>query len=401
MEVRRWLAPILALYLCGSAALAAAPARAAERLLPSEQNTIDIVKRFGPAVVAVNITIKGQRLNPFEQLEESGGGSGFVIDRENRIITNYHVVGDALKANSVELKDGATMTVSFAGDGEHEYPVRVVGATLDYDLALLELKDPSKVPKGITPISLADSDRVLVGQKVIAIGNPFALQSTVTTGIVSAVEREGYSAFGMEIPFIQTDAAINPGNSGGPLLDSEGQLIGINNAILSPSGAFSGVGFAVPSNLLRDSIKPLEAGGLSGFVAAVTSPTQPRMGISSELSVSDYPEPIRTRLRLPDHGAVVTSVVKGSPADKAGLKGPEFAVTYGGQVYPAGADIILEMDGKPVDKVQEMQRIIVGKKTGDVVRLKLWRDGKTMTVKVKLVLLPPTNQQGEGRRQAE
>ena len=388
MEVRRWFVSVLALLLCGSVTFIAAPTFAAGRFLENEQNTVDIVKRFGPAVVAINVTIQGQRLNPFERLEESGGGSGFIIDRENRIITNYHVVGDALKANSTELKAGATMTVAFAGDGEHEYPVNVVGATLDYDLALLELKDPSKVPQGITPISLADSDKVLVGQKVIAIGNPFGLQSTVTTGIVSAVEREGYSAFGIEIPFIQTDAAINPGNSGGPLLDSQGHLIGINNAILSPSGAFSGVGFAVPSNLLRDSLKPLEAGGLSGFVAAVTSPEQPRMGISSELSVSDYPEAIRKRLRLPDHGAMVTGVVKGSPADKAGLKGPEFAVTYGGQVYPAGGDIVLEMDGKSVNKVQDMQRIIVGKKAGAVVRLKVWRDGNVINKKVRLEILP-------------
>src|SRR5690606_6972342 len=144
-------------------------------------------------------------------------GSGFVVDDEGHIVTNYHVVRAALEADSVALRTGGTITVVFPGSAD-ELPVTVVGANPDYDLALLALEDPGALPQGVTPIELADSDTALVGQKVIAIGNPFGLQSSVTQGIISAIGRELPSIGRVEIQMIQTDAAINPGNSGGPLL---------------------------------------------------------------------------------------------------------------------------------------------------------------------------------------
>jgi S1-C subfamily serine protease len=340
-------------------------------------------------VVAVSITLQGRRLNPFQMPQhQGGGGSGFVIDR-NRIITNFHVVGRALQENSVKLAEGARITVSFADTPDKEHPAQVIGAMLDYDLALLELKNPEDFPENITPVSLGDSAKLHVGQKIVSIGNPFGLQSTVTTGIVSAIEREGLSIFGIEIPFIQTDAVINPGNSGGPLLDSSGKVIGINNAILSPSGMFIGVGFAVPSNLLQESLSQLEAGGLSGLIAKVVEPDRPRMGIVSQLSVEDYPQALRKSLNLPDQGVVVTAVAENSPAEKAGLQGPQFAVTIGNQVFLAGVDVITQVDGKPVSNIQDIQRIVLDKEVGDKVTLTVWREGEIRKVTVELEVLSP------------
>lgn len=359
------------------------------QLLENENNTINVFKRVGPSVVAVSVTLQGRRLNPFQlPQQQGGGGSGFVIG-ENRIITNFHVVGRALQENSVKLAEGARITVSFAGEPDKEHPAQVIGAMLDYDLALLELKNPEDFPQDITPVSLADSSKLQVGQKVISIGNPFGLQSTVTTGIVSAIEREGLSIFGIEIPFLQTDAVINPGNSGGPLLDSQGEVIGVNNAILSPSGTFIGVGFAVPSNLLQESLSQLKAGGLSGLIAKVVEPDRPRIGIVSQVSVKDYPQALRKSLNLPDQGVVVTGVAENSPATKAGLQGPQFAVTAGNQVYPAGADIITQVDGKPVFDIQDIQRMVLEKEAGDKVTLTVWREGETRQVTVELEVLSP------------
>lgn len=393
MGLKSRLTVIMVIALAGfgivDVSAANAPGSVEGRLLENEKNTIDIVDRVGPSVVAVSITLQGRRLNPFQMpQQQGGGGSGFVIDR-NHIITNFHVVGRALQENSVELAEGARITVSFADDPDKEHPAQVIGAMLDYDLALLELKNPGDFPQNITPVSLGDSAKLHVGQKLVSIGNPFGLQSTVTTGIVSAIEREGLSIFGIEIPFIQTDAVINPGNSGGPLLDSQGNVIGINNAILSPSGTFIGVGFAAPSNLLKESLPQLKAGGLSGLIAKVAEPDRPRMGIVSQVSVKDYPEALRRSLNLPDQGVVVTAVAENSPAAKAGLQGPQFAVTAGNQVFPAGADIITRVDGKPVADIQDIQRIVLDKEVGDKVTLTVWREGETRQVTVELEVLSP------------
>jgi S1-C subfamily serine protease len=239
-------------------------------LLESERNTIQIVDRHGPSVVAVNVSVEGRVTNPFEDIPEEdippffrqflpqfeerqaprrGSGSGFVVDADGRIVTNHHVIRNALQEDSVELREGADVTVSFAQSGT--VPVRVVGANALYDLALLEPVDPDDVPAGLEPIPLGEGPP-LVGQKVIAIGNPFGFESTVTTGIVSAVGRTLPGVGEVNVALVQTDAAINPGNSGGPLLDSAGRLIGVNTAIIPSVSATGqrgslGIGFAVPS----------------------------------------------------------------------------------------------------------------------------------------------------------
>jgi serine protease Do len=237
---------------------------------------------------------------------------------------------------------------------------------------------------------LGDSSLVVVGQKVIAIGNPFGLQSTVTTGIVSAIERGIPALAGLEIPFIQTDAAINPGNSGGPLLNSNGEVIGINNAILSPGGTFAGIGFAVPSNMLLDSFQQLADGGLSGFaVAAAAISARPRLGIVVEWSLDNYPETIRQEYGLPPQGAVIAEISPDGPAARAGLKAPETGIAIGDLVFPVDGDIITALDDLPVNSVRDIQRYILEKHEGDRVRVTAWRNGKVRVVEVELALVPP------------
>ena len=270
-----------------------------------------------------------------------GAGSGFVV-ADGRMITNYHVVADALADNDVALADGATVTVTFPGD-ETEHAVRVVGANPDVDLALLELLDPSAAP-AVRPVPLGDGD-VRVGQKAIAIGNPFGLANTVTTGIVSAIGRELPSIGRIEVPMIQTDAAINPGNSGGPLLDSQGRLLGVNTAIVAGrsvggSAGNVGIGFAVPAELVRNALPDLEAGGLSGVFAASTDPDRPRLGITIG-ALGDVPAAVREALDLPETGLVITAVQAGSAAEAAGLRGPTFAAQVDGGSFPAGGDVLL------------------------------------------------------------
>ncbi len=366
-------------------------------LMDDEGNTVAVVQRYGPRVVAVNVSLGGRKQSPFQQEQQQGaGGSGFVVDEEQRIITNLHVILSALRDSSLDLIEGASITVSFLEIPNREFPVRVRGANPDFDLALLEFVDPKERPQ-IGPIPLGDSDKVVVGQKVIAIGNPFGLQSTVTSGIVSAIERGIPSIVGIEIPYIQTDAAINPGNSGGPLLNSRGEVVGLNNVILAPTGAFAGIGFAVPSNLLRDSMDDLLSGGLSGMAAAAAEiRDRPRIGLVAELTVNDYPDEVRREFNLPPHGAVVTEVAPGSAGARAGLQGPEYAIAVEGLVLPAGGDIITAIDGQPVHTVQDIQRVILEKGAGDVVELRVWRDGQERVVRLPLEIVPQNGFQLQG-----
>jgi serine protease Do len=385
-------------------------------LLQDEQNTIEIVERYGNSVVAVNVEVRGTRVDPFEdffeglprqfreqfreffrmpqlpQPRQQGTGSGFVIDDGGRIITNYHVVASALQPRSVELREGATIEVVFPNDDVAK-DVRVVGANPDYDLALLELVDANSMPEGVIPIPLARSADVRVGQKAIAIGNPFGLQSTVTTGIVSAVGRELPSIGRVEIPMIQTDAAINPGNSGGPLLNSRGELIGINTAIvpgLSVQGqrGFLGIGFAVPSDLLAESLANLELGGLSSFAAARDAITErPRIGIQIG-ALGTYPEAVRRHLNLPAEGVMVIRVEPNSPAAEAGLRGAEFTVTAEGQEWPVGGDVIVAVDGERVSQPDDVVRAVLEKEEGDTVTLTIVREGQEQEVTVTLAVVP-------------
>jgi len=409
----RPLATLLALaalvLTTGPSALAqgAAPLDERAALLEDERNTIDIVERYGASVVAVNVTVRGEAVDPFAPFRDSlppqfrdffrlpeapqtpqlrqGSGSGFVVDTDGRIVTNFHVVNAALESGDVTLRDGASIEVVFP-DRDEPIAVRVVGANPDVDLALLQALDPGALPD-VPAIELAN-DGVRVGQKVIAIGNPFGLQSTVTTGIVSAVGRQFESIGRIEIEMIQTDAAINPGNSGGPLLDSRGRLIGINTAIVPGVGADGrrgnlGIGFAVPTQLLVESLPLLEAGGLSGIAAAAQDPDRPRLGVTITL-VETFPESVREALALPERGLVITQVDPAGAAAEAGISGPTFFATVDGREYPAGGDVIIAADGQSLQRAEDLQRIVFAKDAGDVVRLELWRNGVTREIDVTL-----------------
>ncbi len=377
--------------------------------IQNEQNTIDIVETYGPSVVAVSVEVEGQRVSS-EDLEElfedlppefrpffkfempdipdhrEGSGSGFVINENGQIVTNYHVVAGALEEGATEMLKGAEISVIFAGS-EDEFPVKVIGANSSYDLALLELEKPKNLPADITPIPIANSDEIRVGQKVIAIGNPFGLESTVTTGIVSAVGRDVPSIGRLNVPMVQTDAAINPGNSGGPLLNSQGKLIGINTAIIPGNGGlgergFLGVGFAVPSNRLSDNLETLVSGGFNDVFS-----TRPRIGIGI-MDVRAYPEGVRESLKLPERGLVVTGVEEGGPADKAGIKGPDFEVMVDGNPAPAGGDVIVAIDGEEVTSASQIQSIVFNHEPNDKVIVEVIRDGKSVKVTVVLEVVP-------------
>ena len=387
-----------------------APLDEAQGLLPDELNTVTVVETYGPSVVSVSVEIRGQAVDPFAALRDQippqfrdffslpqapngpqirqGAGSGFVVSG-NRLLTNYHVIAEALVPNDVAFVEGATVTVNFPGD-DTEHPVRVVGANPDVDLALLELLDPSAAPT-VRPVPLGDGD-VRVGQKAIAIGNPFGLANTVTTGIVSAIGRELPSIGRIEVPMIQTDAAINPGNSGGPLLDSRGRLLGVNTAIVAGrsvggSAGNVGIGFAVPAELVREALPDLEAGGLSGVFAASTDPDRPRLGITIG-ALEGVPDAVREALDLPETGLVITEVQPGSAAEAAGLRGPTFEAQVDGGTFPAGGDVLVSADGVTLERAEDLQRIVFEKDAGDVVVLEVWRNGEVRTVEVTLSVPP-------------
>jgi serine protease Do len=382
-----------------------------QALLQDEENTISIVDMYGASVVAINVSIRGQAVIPSDlqnllppgfQLPQGqdgqgapiqGAGSGFVIDERGHIVTNYHVVKEALSENSIKLAEGSELTVTFAGSTD-EVPVKVLGVNALYDMALLELTNASDLPEHVRAIPIGNSDELKVGQKVVAIGNPFGLESTVTTGIVSAVNRSYIPSIGgIQVPMVQTDAAINPGNSGGPLLNSKGELIGINTAIIPSVGVTGergslGIGFAMPSNALRDNLSGLREGT---FVGDVTS--RPRIGIRGSEVESEFTftrEQIE-EFNLPKEGVALFDVAPNGPGDKAGLSVAKDSVTD--KPVPEATDIILEADGKPVTTLQELQQIVLAKKAGDIVTLKVWRNGEERTVDVTLEVVPITANQ--------
>lgn len=377
-----------------------------------ELNTIDVVERYGPSVVSVSVTAVGQASDENQQLQDfldqappglrdllpdvpqqeqeqplEGEGSGFVIDDDGRILTNLHVVLEALRENSVELSQGSTVTVTFSNTDE-ELPVNVVGANELYDLALLELQDPEALPEGVTPIPLADSDAVQIGQQAIAIGNPFGLEYSVSSGIVSAISRDQQSIGAVNVPYVQTDAAINPGNSGGPLLNSQGELIGVNTAIISngggnPFGGGSpgnlGIGFAVPSNIVSGALTSLEEGGFASL------DTRPRLGIVIT-SIEDLPEQALENFNLPDSGVLIQEVQPGSAADQAGLQGGDMEVSLPDVPTPLnmGGDVITAIDGQPVGTSGDLQNIILNRTGDEPVSITYVRDGEEQTVEVEL-----------------
>jgi S1-C subfamily serine protease len=315
-----------------------------------ELNNVNVFKRVSPSVVHITTT-QAQRDFFSRRVMEvpAGTGSGFVWDDTGHIVTNFHVIQNA---NAVK--------VLLAEQGE--FAAELVGAFPDRDLAVLRIKAPAAK---LRPIDIGSSRELLVGQKVYAIGNPFGLDFTLTTGIVSALNREIESVTRRSIRgAIQTDAAINPGNSGGPLLDSAGRLIGVNTAIYSPSGASAGIGFAIPVDEVNRIVPRLIRDGR--FI-------RPALGVSA-----GDPQ-LNAALRLPK-GVALIEVGDGTPAAKAGLK--PFRRLRDGSIE--AGDVITAVNEVPVVDLDDMLNELEKRQPGDTVRLSVWREGRTRQLQVPL-----------------
>src|SRR3954452_18768238 len=319
----------------------------------------DIYQRDADGVAFIRSTIVQKTPSVFglpQQQSSQATGSGFLIDNDGHILTNAHVVEGA-KSVTVQL-----------GHGD-EQDAQVVGSDPSSDIALLKVDNT----EGANPLSLGDSSKVEVGDPVVAIGNPFALDRTVTSGIVSALQRQIQAPNGFSISdVIQTDAAINPGNSGGPLIDGAGDVIGINSQIESQSGGNVGIGFAVPIKTAADVVSQLENGG---------QVHQPYLGISG----GDITPEIAHALNLPvTQGVLIERVLSGGPAAEVGIKGATGQATIAGQTFPVGGDIITKVDGKTVTGMDDVISAVNDKQPGDEITLTVWSDGHQRDVTVKL-----------------
>jgi S1-C subfamily serine protease len=326
-----------------------------------EGQVINVYTVAGPAVV--NITSRAITYGLFNQpIPQEGSGSGFFFDRDGHIVTNYHVVSGA-QSLTVALKGGQV------------YPAEVVGVDPSTDLAVIRIQGDD-LPD---PLPLANSELLRVGQFVIAIGNPFGLEQTLTVGVISSLGRVIESPDGRFIgEAIQTDAAINPGNSGGPLLDLRGQVIGVNSQIISPSQAWAGIGFAVSANTVRRVVPQLIATGRY---------PHPWIGVRLMDITPDRAEALRQAGgTVPvDEGVMIIEVVANAPAAKAGLQGADATVQIGNTRIPVGGDIILAMDGQPVKTLQDLTiRLDATKQVGETVTLTINRKGEVLEVPVLL-----------------
>ncbi len=325
-------------------------------LTEEERNNIAVYEKVADGVV--NITSTAVQMDFFFNVfPTQGSGSGSIIDSKGHILTNHHVVANAQKLE-VTLAD------------ESKWPAKLVGSDPDNDLAVIKIDAPKEKLK---VIPMGDSKQLRIGQKVLAIGNPFGLERTLTTGIISSLGRTIRSETGILMEdIIQTDAAINPGNSGGPLLNSEGEIIGINSAIISPSGGSVGIGFAIPVNVARRIVPELIA---KGYV------TYPYFGATI---MPLFPEVAKYLKLKVEKGAMIAEVVKGGPADKAGLKGGSQRVQVGNMIVIAGGDIVVKVDQHDVKTNDELIRYIREKKPGDTIVLQVYRKGDFVDVKVAL-----------------
>ncbi|MEK9681726.1 MAG: trypsin-like peptidase domain-containing protein [Nitrosopumilus sp.] len=312
---------------------------------------IEIFEKSEPGVVRVNI----QR----GEVSETGGvGSGFVFDKQGHIITNEHVIDDAQKV-VITFLDGRS------------YNAEIVGTDEFTDLAVIKVNADLAL---LNPLTIGDSSNLKVGEQIAAIGNPFGLSGSMTSGIVSQLGRLLPSGSGYSIPdVIQTDAAINPGNSGGPLLNMRGEIVGINTAIQSATGEFTGVGFAIPSQTVAKIVPTLIEDG---------EYKHPWIGISGR----DIDPDLAKVLELQDAvGFLVVTVIENSPASKAGLIGSDKTIDVDGVNYPMGGDIILSVDGIEVRKIDDilihLQR---AKSVGDEMVLEVLRDGRTTNIAIIL-----------------
>jgi putative serine protease PepD len=318
----------------------------------------EIYRRTHEGVVELTVTSQGS--DPFGGSgAQQARGSGFVYDAKGDIVTNQHVV-DGATSVSVKFWNGAT------------YTAKVVGADASTDLAVVRVDAPASL---LEPLALGDSGKLVVGDPVVAIGSPFGLEETVTSGIVSALHRQMTSPNGFAIDdSIQTDAAINHGNSGGPLLNAQGDVVGVNAQIESDSGGNDGVGFAIPSSTLRSIVSQLLSTGRAEHAY---------LGVS----LQTVPSSAAGRLGLPA-GAEVSNVRSGTPASRAGLHGATGSRNVDGATYATGGDVITAIDGKSINSSDELRSAIDAKRPGDTVSLTLSRGGKTKTVRVELTSRP-------------
>jgi len=325
-------------------------------LTVDEENNINVYKNAAKGVV--NITSIVLRRDFFQGVvPREGAGSGAIIDSRGYILTNNHVIKNAHRIE-VTLSNG------------NKFPGRLIGTDPDNDLAIIQIKAPSDQ---LNILSLGSSMDLQVGQKVLAIGNPFGLAETLTTGIISSLGRSIRSANGTLMEdLIQTDAAINPGNSGGPLLDSKGKIIGINTAIFSPSGGSVGIGFAIPVGTAKRIIPELiEKGYVSHpWIGVTLFPLIPGIAKALDLQV--------------ERGVLIIEVLQGGPAYKAGLKGSSQMLQVGNMMLPAGGDIVISLNGKPVNTSEELIRMIRKYKPGDRITLKILRNKDFQEVPVVL-----------------
>ncbi|TWT71329.1 S1C family serine protease [Crateriforma conspicua] len=331
---------------------ATAAAGLSTELAQQERATIQLFREASPSVVHITTARVARDLFTLDvQQIAQGSGTGFVWDDQGHIVTNFHVIRRADVA-----------TVAF--DDQNTYPAKLVGSAEEKDLAVLKIDAP---PEQLKPLRIGVSSDLQVGRMTFAIGNPFGLDQTLTTGVVSALGREIKSESGVPIKdVIQTDAAINPGNSGGPLLDLSGQLIGVNTAIFSPSGAYAGIGFAIPVDTVRWVVPELIQHGRiirPGIAVTVASDTMTR------------------RWGLPD-GLLVLRVTEGSQAEAAGLR-PTRQTRRGVEL----GDIIVAIDNKPVKSTADLVLILENYTAGDVVRLTVLRGGNRELVPIQLELL--------------
>jgi S1-C subfamily serine protease len=342
------------------------------------RSVADIYRRTAPGVVFVTARVVAQTDSPFGfPLEQEGlaTGSGFVLDRDGHILTNAHVVEGA-KAASIRFEEGGDLV-----------DARVVGRDVSTDLAVLKV-DPGDTK--LRPLALGNSSRVRVGDPAIAIGNPFGYDRTVTTGIISALQRQIKAPNGFTIGHvIQTDAPINPGNSGGPLLDAQGRVIGVNSQIATAGSRGSvGIGFAVPINTAKKVIPQLEQNGriLHAYLGVTTYPLNKDLAAAVNLKV--------------DRGALVQELTPGGPASRAGLRPGKIHTDEG---IILGGDILVEVDGEKIAKPDDVAAAISDNKPGDTVEIKFYRDNELQTKQVKLGTRPAsfdqtttTPEQGNG-----
>ena len=318
----------------------------------------EIYRRSYKGVVEITVTSSSSS-SPLGGEGQRAQGSGFVYDSEGNIVTNEHVV-DGAKSVSVRFWNGDS------------YPATVVGSDPSTDLAVIKVDAPASI---LAPLPLGDSSKLLVGDGVVAIGSPFGLEETVTSGIVSALHRQ------MEAPneftindSIQTDAAINHGNSGGPLLNSRGQIVGVNSQIRSDSGGSDGVGFAIPSNTIKSIASQLIASGkVEHAYLGVTVQTIPA-SVASDLNLVE--------------GVTLKAVRSGTPAAKAKLHAATGLKTVENESYPTGGDVITAIDGQKITTSEELQRAIDAKRPGDTISLEFWRAGDSHKIDVTLATRP-------------